>query len=173
MRTVLALLYANLALGLVSTAVAVALAPADPATLSRAGIWVVAGLAYVRLARRLRDGVRSSYTRIRVLSVVGLVGVGWLAAAESSPELRVLHIGQFGLLAALAVALNRRPVRVLFPKVPSVRRTEWRAALLLAVLAPASAELTLGTVSWRMAWVMLLYVPIYGAGAVVIREVVR
>ncbi len=173
MRTVLGFLYANLVLGLLSTAVSLALAPTDPSTLTRGGIWVVAGLAYLRLARRLRDGRRSSYTRIRVLSVVGLIGVGWLVASESSLALRVLHIGQVGLLAGLVVALNRRSVRVLFPKIPSVRRGDWRAALLLAVLAPASAELTLGTVSWRMAWLMLLYVPIYGAGAVFIREVVR
>jgi hypothetical protein len=175
MRTVLRFLYANLALGLVVTAVSVALAPTDPATLTRAGIWVVAGLAYLRIARRLHDGVHSAYTRMRVLAAVGVVAVGWLVVADPTPVvLRVLHVGQVGLLAGLTIALNRPSVRVLFPKpAPRERRGNRKAALLLAVLAPASAELTLGTVSWRMAWIMLLYVPIYGAGALFIREIVR
>ena len=176
MRTVLGLLYANLALGLVVTGVSVAVAPHDPSMLTRGGIWVVAGLAYLRLARRLRRGVRTAYTRIRVLSVVGVVALGWLVASGATAgALRALQIAQLALLAGLVIAVNRRSVRSRFPKPvePPARRGNWRAALLLAVLAPASAELTLGTVSWRMAWVMLLYVPIYGAGALFIREVVR
>jgi hypothetical protein len=175
MRTVLALLYANLALGLVLTGVSVAVAPHDPSTLTRASIWVVAGLAYLRIARRLRDGVRTAYTRIRVLSLIGVVAVGWLVISGRAPSgLRALQIGQLALLAGLVVAVNRPSVRARFPKGPRpTRRGNWRAALLLAVLAPASAELTLGTVPWRMAWLMLLYVPIYGAGALFVREVVR
>src|SRR5262245_5938202 len=99
MRIVLRLLYANLALGLVVTAVSVALAPTGPTRLTRGGIWVVAGLAYLRLARRLRDGVRSAYTRMRVLSVVGVVAVGGLVLVGPSPVvLRVLHVGQLVLL---------------------------------------------------------------------------
>src|SRR4051795_435256 len=47
------------------------------------------------------------------------------------------------------------------------------AALALVLIAPAVAELTLGTVPVRMWWVVLLYVPIYGAGVLLIRELVR
>jgi hypothetical protein len=48
-----------------------------------------------------------------------------------------------------------------------------RAALTLVALAPLVAEVTLGTVPLEMIWVVLVYLPIYGAGVLVIREVVR
>jgi hypothetical protein len=48
-----------------------------------------------------------------------------------------------------------------------------RAAWTLTLVAPAVAELTLGTVPVRMIWLVLLYVPIYGAGVLLIRELVR
>jgi hypothetical protein len=41
------------------------------------------------------------------------------------------------------------------------------------LIAPAAAELTLGTVRLKMLWLILLYVPIYGAGVLLIRELVR
>ncbi|WP_433241377.1 hypothetical protein [Actinomadura nitritigenes] len=48
-----------------------------------------------------------------------------------------------------------------------------RAAWTLVFVAPAVAELTLGTVPVRMFWLVLLYVPVYGAGVLLIRELVR
>ncbi|GAA0256845.1 hypothetical protein GCM10009527_061070 [Actinomadura nitritigenes] len=48
-----------------------------------------------------------------------------------------------------------------------------RAAWTLVLVAPAVAELTLGTVPVRMIWLVLLYVPVYGAGVLLIRELVR
>ncbi|MET7330117.1 hypothetical protein [Nonomuraea sp. NPDC005650] len=48
-----------------------------------------------------------------------------------------------------------------------------RAALLLAVITPAIAELTLGNPPLSQIWLMLLWIPIYGAGTVLIRELVR
>ncbi|MEV0150450.1 MULTISPECIES: hypothetical protein [unclassified Nonomuraea] len=51
-------------------------------------------------------------------------------------------------------------------------RGRW-AALLLAGLTPVVAELTLGNPPLRQAWLLLLWTPIYGAGTVVIRELVR
>ncbi|WP_412537738.1 hypothetical protein R8Z50_17900 [Longispora sp. K20-0274] len=47
-----------------------------------------------------------------------------------------------------------------------------RAALTLVVLTPLVAELALGSTPIRMAWLVLLWVPIYGAGVLLIREVV-
>lgn len=47
------------------------------------------------------------------------------------------------------------------------------AALLLAGLTPVVAELTLGNPPLRQAWLLLLWTPIYGAGTVLIRELVR
>jgi hypothetical protein len=48
-----------------------------------------------------------------------------------------------------------------------------RAALLLAVITPVIAELTLGNPPLSKIWLMLLWIPIYGAGTVLIRELVR
>ncbi|WP_433415453.1 hypothetical protein ACQP1V_37575 [Microtetraspora malaysiensis] len=51
-------------------------------------------------------------------------------------------------------------------------RGRW-AALLLAVITPLVAEFTLGNPPPRMAWLLLLWIPIYGAGIVLVRELVR
>ncbi|GAA1504077.1 hypothetical protein GCM10009677_40210 [Sphaerisporangium rubeum] len=48
-----------------------------------------------------------------------------------------------------------------------------RAAWLLAVITPVVAELTLGNPPLSRIWLMLLWIPIYGAGTVLIRELVR
>ncbi|MER7130148.1 hypothetical protein [Streptosporangium saharense] len=56
----------------------------------------------------------------------------------------------------------------------TVNRTRGRlAALLLAVVTPLVAEFTLGNPPLRMAWLLLLWIPIYGAGTVLVRELVR
>lgn len=51
-------------------------------------------------------------------------------------------------------------------------RNRW-AAVVLALLAPVVAELAFGSTPPRMAYLVLLWVPIYGAGVVLIRESVR
>lgn len=48
-----------------------------------------------------------------------------------------------------------------------------KAAFTLVVLAPLIAELALGSTPIRMAWLILLWLPIYGAGVLLIRECVR
>ena len=47
-----------------------------------------------------------------------------------------------------------------------------RAALALLVLAPTVAELALGSTPIHLAYLLLLWLPIYGAGVLLIREVV-
>lgn len=47
-----------------------------------------------------------------------------------------------------------------------------RAAFTLIVLTPLIAELALGSTPVRMAWLVILWVPIYGAGVLLIRELV-
>lgn len=47
-----------------------------------------------------------------------------------------------------------------------------RAACTLIVLTPLIAELALGSTPIRLAWLVLLWVPIYGAGVLLIRELV-
>ncbi|GAA4203106.1 hypothetical protein GCM10022220_11690 [Actinocatenispora rupis] len=53
---------------------------------------------------------------------------------------------------------------------PAGRR---RAALTLAVLTPVVAELGLGSTPMHLAFLLLLWLPIYGAGVLLIREAVR
>lgn len=48
-----------------------------------------------------------------------------------------------------------------------------KAAATLVVLTPLVAELSLGSTPIRMAWLVLLWLPIYGAGVLLIRECVR
>jgi hypothetical protein len=138
-------------------------------------ILLVAGV-YLWVSRRLRQGVRAAYLRVRVVSLVGLVAVGYLIVSGAYPPwLRLVEGAQFLLLVALAIAVNRGRMRTGFARGPARPRPPGarRAALALMLIAPAAAELTLGTVKLKMAWLILLYVPIYGAGVLLIRELVR
>jgi hypothetical protein len=58
-------------------------------------------------------------------------------------------------------------------KIDKPRRTGHRgAAWLLVVLTPLIAELALGSTPVSMAWLVLLWIPIYGASVLLIRELV-
>jgi hypothetical protein len=47
------------------------------------------------------------------------------------------------------------------------------AALVLVVLTPVIAELAFGSTPLELAWLILLWLPIYGAGILLVRELVR
>lgn len=152
---------------------------ADPRALA-ATLWtrpvpiLVVAVLYVWVARNLLAGAARAYRRVRLVSAVGLVAVGWLLVSGEYPAwLRVVQAVQAAVLAALVVAVNRPIVRAAFPAVPDPRPRNRRAALLLAVLAPLVAEVSLGSIPLTKAWVIPLFVPIYGAGALFLREVVR
>jgi len=55
---------------------------------------------------------------------------------------------------------------------PAPRYRNRRAALTLAVLGPVVAELALGSTPLHLAFLLLLWLPIYGAGVLLIREAV-
>jgi hypothetical protein len=152
---------------------------AEPDELART-LWtrpipiLMVSLVYLVMARRLLRGAHRVYRRVRIVSVLGFVAVGWLfVSAEYPAWLRAVQAAQLAVLAALIVAVNRPVVRAAFPPVPDPRPRNRRAALLLAVLAPLVAEATLGTVPLRMAWALLVFAPVYSGGALFIREVVR
>jgi hypothetical protein len=137
---------------------------------------LLVAVVYLWVGRRLRQGVRAAYLRVRVVSLVGLVAVAYLIVSGAYPPwLRVVQGAQFLLLVALAVAVNRRRMRTGFARGPARPRPPGarRAAFALVLIAPVAAELTLGTVRLKMLWLVLLYVPIYGAGVLLIRELVR
>lgn len=58
------------------------------------------------------------------------------------------------------------------PAAPGWTGNRW-AASSLVVLTPVIAEVTLGSTPLRMIWLLVLYLPIYGAGVLLIRELVR
>ena len=154
---------------------------ADPHALERT-LWtrpipiVIAGLLYIWVARQLLAGVRRAFRRVQIVSVLGFLAVGWLLVSAAYPNwLRVVQVVQLGLLAALIVAVNRPAVRAAFAAGASTdsRPRNRLAALMLVALTPVVAELSLGTVPLRDAWVIPLYLPIYGAGALFIREIIR
>ena len=152
---------------------------ADPDALA-ATLWtrpiLVFGVAalYIWVARQLLSGAPRAYRRVRIVSALGFAAVGWLFLSAAYPAgLRIVQAVQLGLLAALIIAVNRRLVRAAFPAAPDPRPRNRRAALLLAVLAPIVAEVSLGSIPLTKFWVIPIFVPIYGAGALFIREVVR
>ncbi|GLY97482.1 hypothetical protein [Actinoplanes sp. NBRC 103695] len=152
---------------------------ADPHTLAMT-LWTrpipvaVVAVLYIWVVRQLLAGAARAFRRVRIVSVAGLVAVGWvLATAEYPPWLRVVQGVQLAVLAALIVAVNRRVVRVAFAVEPDPRPRNRRAALLLVVVAPFVAEVSLGNIPLGQAWVVLFFLPIYGGGALFIREVVR
>ncbi|WP_432993550.1 hypothetical protein [Dactylosporangium sp. CA-233914] len=152
---------------------------ADPAALRRT-LWtrpipiLAVAVLYVWVTRQLLAGVARAYRRVRIVSAAGFVAVAWLLLSGEYPAwLRVVQGVQLALLAALIVAVNRPVVRAAFPAVPDERPRNRRAAWLLVLVAPVVAELTLGTIPLRTAWVLLVFAPLYGGGALLIREVVR
>jgi hypothetical protein len=153
---------------------------ADPGALERT-LWtrpiptVVVAILYIGVARRLRAGGRRAYRRVRIVSVIGILAVTWLLVSGEYPGwLRVVQGVQLATLAALAVAVNRRAVRdELVGPVPDTRPRNRKAAWTLVALSPLIAEVSLGNVPLKQAWIVLFFLPAYGAGALFIREVVR
>ncbi|MEV7628285.1 hypothetical protein [Actinoplanes sp. NPDC089786] len=151
----------------------------DPHALS-ATLWtrpipvLVVAVLYVWVTRQLVAGVARAYRRVRIVSVVGFAAVAWLLVSAEYPAwLRAVQVVQLAVLAALIVAVNRRAVRDAFPAVPDPRPRNLKAAGLLVLAAPLVAEVSLGNIPLDMAWVVLFFIPIYGGGALLIREVVR
>jgi hypothetical protein len=135
---------------------------------------LLVAVLYVWVIRQLRAGSPAAYRRVRIVSAAGfLVVTGQLAFGGFPVWLRALEGAQLALLAGLIVAANRPVVRAAFPAVPDERPRNRRAALVLAVLAPLCAEVSLGTVPLRMAWAWLVFAPIYSAGALFLREILR
>ncbi|GAA2588995.1 hypothetical protein GCM10010399_18850 [Dactylosporangium fulvum] len=117
-RVVVGLLVAGLALGMAFAALTLIFRGnvlayqqnrhphADPAALART-LWtrpipilIVAGL-YVWVARQLLAGAHRAYRRVRIVSVLGFVAVGWLfVSAEDPAWLRVVQGVQLAVLAA-------------------------------------------------------------------------
>jgi hypothetical protein len=171
-RLVVVLLVASISASVLVTVVSVAV---HAATLGPNQIMLlVMAFLYVWVIRRLRARSAAAYRRVRIISAVGFVAVaGQLAFGGFPIWLRVVEGVQLSLLAAMIVAVNRPIVRAAFPAVADARPRNRRAALVLAVLAPLCAEVSLGTVPLRMAWAWLIFAPLYSAGALFLREILR
>lgn len=148
----------------------------------RMSIWIRASTVllvaafYWFIARRMQRGRRGAYVRVRTLSLAGIVAVSYLLLTGAYPVwLRSVQVVQWLLLAALVVITNLKPVRAAFPRPPKPPKQPGagKAAWTLVLLTPLIAEFSLGTVPVRMLYLVLMYIPIYGAGALLVRELAR
>jgi hypothetical protein len=171
-RLVVVLLVASISTSVLVTVLSVV---SHAATLGPNQILVLlVAVLYVWVIRQLRAGSHSAYRRVRVVSAAGFLVVAGQSVFGGYPVwLRTVEGAQLVLLASLIVAVNRPVVRAAFPRVPDPRPRNRRAALVLALLAPLCAEVSLGTVPLRMAWAYLIFAPIYSAGALFLREILR
>jgi hypothetical protein len=171
-HVVVVLLIASVSTSVLVTVLSVA---SHAATLGPNQILILlVAVLYVVVIRRLRAGSPAAYRRVRIVSAAGfLVVAGQLLFGGLPVWLRAVEGVQLALLAALVVAVNRPIVREAFPRVRDERPRNRRAALVLAVLAPLCAEVSLGTVPVRTAWAWLVFAPIYSAGALLLREILR
>ena len=87
------------------------------------------------------------------------------APAETEAGQAGQHPAQSGTASGRHGSPQDRPGRA-----PRVRNRG--AAWTLVVLTPLIAELALGSTPVRMAWLVLLWMPVYGAGVLLIRELV-
>jgi hypothetical protein len=171
-RLVVVLLVASIATSVAFTVLALAV-HATSLGGNQILIFVVAAL-YVWVIRQLRAGSPRAYRRVRIVSAAGFVAVAWQLLSGAYPVwMRPIEGVQLALLAALIYAVNRPVMRAAFPAVPDTRPRNRRAALTLVLLTPLVAEVSLGTLSLREMWVLPVFVPIYGAGALFLREIVR
>lgn len=192
-KTVVVLLVTNLAVSVIFALITLLLhgpilayqhghhPTADPAALSRT-LWtrpipiILVALLYARFVRQLLKGDPRALRRVRIVSALGLIGVGWLLLSAEYPIwLRAVEVLQLLLLAALVITANLRVVRSAFDApIPVDTRPRHRgAAWTLILLAPVVAELMLGNIPVSRLWAFPVFVPIYGAGSLLIREVTR
>ncbi len=165
--------------GLVTAVATVATtADLDGAAVGRAVVALVPAVLWPLLLRRTARGRTRAYARIRRVSVVvatvlavALVtggGPGWLRALQGAQVLT-----QLGVLA-VALRPDLRAWYAAHRDDPELAGT-WKPVLLLAVLSPLVAEVTIGDLPFTGTGLIAaaFTLPIYGAGAVLVRELVR
>ncbi|WP_433061556.1 hypothetical protein [Dactylosporangium sp. CS-033363] len=175
-RVVVGLLIASLTVSVTTAVLTLVFHPGGltATTWTRSAMVLALAGLYLWLAPRLLHGVASAHRRVRIASAAGFVAVAFVFLTAQNPGwLRGLQAVQLGLLAVLIVAVNRPVVRSAFPAVLDGRPRNRRAAWLLVLAAPVVAELTLGTIPLRQEWALLVFTPMYGGGALLIRELVR
>jgi hypothetical protein len=143
---------------------------------SRPAPAIAVALLYPLFIRRLRRHQRRGYRRVVIVGGLQLVALIWYAVGAGYPEwLRIAQVVQAVAVLAVLVLATRPAVRVLFgyqPPTALVRSGRWAAATLF-VLAPLIAELAWGSTRASQIAGLLLFLPVYGAGALLIRELVR
>lgn len=141
-------------------------------------IGVAGGVAVLwpLLLRRLSRGNSRGYARIQrvpilvavLLVAAAVTGAGplWLHAARGVQAVTMLGVFAATLHPGLrAWHARHRPV----PGNPGW----WRPVLLLVVLTPLIAELSWGSLQIQVAYALPILVSVYGAGALLVRELVR
>ncbi|GGG25290.1 hypothetical protein GCM10007304_43920 [Rhodococcoides trifolii] len=140
---------------------------------SRPGPAATIALLFPLFVRRLRSLRRRSYRRVLIIAVLQLVSVGWLTVGADYPLwLRTLYLVQAAAVVATLIAATRPRVRTLFGYQRPARTGNRTAALFLAVATPSIAEVAFGSTPITLSWLIVLWIPVYGGGVVLIRELV-
>jgi hypothetical protein len=140
---------------------------------TRPGPSVAVGLLYPLFIRRLRQHQRRGYRRVLIVSVLQIASLLWYVIGGSYPWwLHALQVVQLLAVGTVLFMATRRPVRALFSVTAKERSGNTRAAWFLAFAAPLIAEVALGSTPPAQAWLVVLWVPVYGAGVLLIRELV-
>jgi hypothetical protein len=162
-----------------ATAVAGVAGGADPATAGlRLALAALPALLVVALLRRLGRGSTRAFARIRRSAVIAAVVLLAVAATGTGPPwLRALQAAQAVAQLAVLAATLRPALRRWYAehRDDPERAGAWRPALLLAVLAPLVAEVSIGNLAFTPAGALAAAtaLPIYGGGALLARELVR
>lgn len=143
---------------------------------SRPGPAVAVAILYPLFIRRLRQHQRRGYRRTVIVAVLQLASLVWFSAAPDYPPwLRILMAVQAVVVMGVLWSATRPAVRALFGYTGAAAATKHvrHAVLTLVVLAPLVAELTWGSTRASQIVGLALYWPAYGAGALLVREVVH
>ena len=140
---------------------------------SRPGAGVIAALFYPLLIRRLRSHDHRGWRRTVLVAVIQFLSLAWFVIGSAYPWwLHGVQAIQLIVVSLVFVAAIRPTVRALFVRPPKSMSGNVGGAWLLVVLTPVVAELALGTTPITLAWLVILWIPVYGAGVLLIRELV-
>ncbi len=124
LQTVARLWWLCAAVSVLALVVAAFLSIADPAEVNwvvwlRGSVVAAASLVFVAVTRAAARGSRAAYTRMRWISILAPIGILLILIAPDTgyPLWMKVEQGIVGaIIVAVAMILNRRPVRDAFPK---------------------------------------------------------
>lgn len=145
---------------------------------SRIGVAALAVVIWPLLLRRLSRGKAKVYARIQRVSIIAALALLAVLLLGTAPAwLHALQAVQAAAQLGVFATTLRPELRNWYAahRTPPDCPRAWRPILLLAVLAPLTAEITIGNIPFTTtgALAAVFTVPIYAAGSVLVRELAR